>query len=151
MALRPGTNCDIRGNLGRDPEIKETKDGKKVATLSVAVTYKRKGDEETVWTRITVFGPQAEWITDARKGDFIIATGLQYHIDEWVTNEGEDRKTHHFRTSFGSEVMFHPKGGGLSRQEMAGEENQDRPAFSPEKRGENSSPNDLPVDEEPPF
>lgn len=56
----------ILGNLGRDPEIRELKNGNKVCRLNVATTRTWKssdtGDkvEETEWHRVSVWGPQAE-------------------------------------------------------------------------------------------
>lgn len=55
----------ILGNLGRDPEISETKNGKKVCRLNVATTRTWKSPEtgdkvdETEWHRVSVWGPQA--------------------------------------------------------------------------------------------
>ena len=53
------------GNLGKDPELRNTPGGQSVATLSLATNrrYKNAGDEavkETTWFRITVWGKQAE-------------------------------------------------------------------------------------------
>jgi len=54
------------GNLGRDPEMRYLPDGRPVTSFSMA-TNRRWNDrqtgerkEETVWWRISVFGPQAE-------------------------------------------------------------------------------------------
>ena len=67
MSFRSFTSCNIGGNLGRDPEIRYTKNGDPVATLSVAVNVKAADKtEETIWVRLTVFGPQAEWLKEAR-------------------------------------------------------------------------------------
>jgi single-strand DNA-binding protein len=48
------------GNLGRDPEGFETKNGKG-CRLSVATTSKSKGEEFTEWHRVVVFGQAAEF------------------------------------------------------------------------------------------
>ena len=55
----------IVGNLGRDPEMRETRSGVAVCNLNVATThsYKNKNGEkveETEWHRVVVFGKQAE-------------------------------------------------------------------------------------------
>jgi len=50
----------IIGNLGRDPEVRQTQTSNTVAQLSVATTYKGKGEPETEWHKVTVFGRQAE-------------------------------------------------------------------------------------------
>ena len=56
----------LLGNLGRDPEIRFTPNGTKVATLSVATSrrWKDKQSDEpkeaTDWHRVVVWGRQAE-------------------------------------------------------------------------------------------
>jgi single-strand DNA-binding protein len=54
------------GNLGGDPEMRYLQDGRAVTNFSLA-TSRRWSDrqtgeqrEETVWWRVSVFGPQAE-------------------------------------------------------------------------------------------
>ena len=52
------------GNLGMDPEVKEMKDGKKMAKFSLATneTYKNKEGEkvtDTQWHNIVIWGPPA--------------------------------------------------------------------------------------------
>ena len=55
------------GNLGRDPELRYTPQGKAVATLSVATSNRRKNkqtgewEDETQWHRVTVLDKQAEY------------------------------------------------------------------------------------------
>lgn len=53
------------GNLGRDPEMRYTPDGKAVTNLSVATNKKwtdANGDlqERVVWLRVSIWGKQAE-------------------------------------------------------------------------------------------
>lgn len=50
----------IAGNLGRDPEMRYTPDGKAVTSFSVATSRRYKDRNETTWFRCTVWGPQAE-------------------------------------------------------------------------------------------
>ncbi len=59
-------NVTLLGNLGRDPEIRSTQSGTRIANLSLA-THRRWKDrsdggtrEETEWHRIVCFGRQAE-------------------------------------------------------------------------------------------
>ncbi len=47
----------IIGNLGKEPELKFTPDGKAVCTFSVAASNKK---DETVWYRITTWEKLAE-------------------------------------------------------------------------------------------
>lgn len=50
------------GNLGRDPEIRSSRNGGKVGTISIATTEFRKdaktgkSSEQTQWHRISIFG-----------------------------------------------------------------------------------------------
>ena len=47
---------ELIGNLGNDPEIKETNNGKKYAVLSIATKIKTgANDEETLWHRVVVW------------------------------------------------------------------------------------------------
>ncbi|MEA4811027.1 MAG: single-stranded DNA-binding protein [Anaerolineaceae bacterium] len=50
----------IVGNLGRDPEMRYTPDGKAVTTFSVATSRRYKEKNDTTWFRCTVWGVQAE-------------------------------------------------------------------------------------------
>jgi len=50
----------IAGNLGRDPEMRYTPDGKAVTSFSVATSRRYKDKNETTWFRCTVWGTQAE-------------------------------------------------------------------------------------------
>lgn len=53
------------GNLGNDPEIRQTQSGSTIATLSIATTTVRKDrdgnfQEKTEWHRVKIFGKTAE-------------------------------------------------------------------------------------------
>ena len=50
----------IIGNLGRDPEMRYTPDGKAVTSFSVATSRRYNDKEETTWFRVSVWGKQAE-------------------------------------------------------------------------------------------
>ena len=66
----------IIGNLGRDPEVRQTQTGNTVARLSVATTYKGKGEPETEWHKVAVFGRQAEACQSyLQKGSKVAVTG----------------------------------------------------------------------------
>ena len=66
----------VAGHLGADPEVRFTKDGKKVTTLRVACNTRRSGQEETIWWRLTVWDDNFEkMITYLKKGSAIIAFG----------------------------------------------------------------------------
>lgn len=66
----------IAGRLGTDPETRFTPDGQKVTTLRVACNVRKKGQEETMWWRVTIWGDQFDRILPYfKKGSSIIVVG----------------------------------------------------------------------------
>ena len=66
----------IIGNLGRDPEMRYTPDGKAVTTFSVATSRKYNEKEETTWFRVSVWGKQAESCNQhLHKGSNVLVEG----------------------------------------------------------------------------
>ena len=52
----------LAGNLGADPTMQDTTDGKSVTTFSVATARRYKDQTETPWFRSTVWGERAEFV-----------------------------------------------------------------------------------------
>lgn len=50
----------LMGNVGRDPELRYTANGKAVLNLSVATSTKKQGEEVTLWHRVTMYDKLAE-------------------------------------------------------------------------------------------
>jgi len=71
----------VKGNLGKDPELKFSKAGKAWISFSIGYTPREKKDDqwidgETMWFRIIQFGEKAETAADnLAKGDTVIVTG----------------------------------------------------------------------------
>ena len=66
----------IIGNLGRDPEMRFTPDGKPVTSFSVATSRKYNDKEETTWFRVSVWGNQAESCNQhLHKGSKVLVEG----------------------------------------------------------------------------
>ena len=68
------------GNVGRDPDIQQTKSGTKVAHFSVATNRRMppgSGEEErTDWHRLTLWNRQAQFAEDyIRTGDRVYVEG----------------------------------------------------------------------------
>lgn len=66
------------GHVGRDPEIRETKTGKKVAHFSLATNRRVNGGEEerTEWHRLTLWNALAQLAEDwIQTGDRIYVEG----------------------------------------------------------------------------
>ena len=88
--------CKIQiiGNLGRDPELRYTPNGRPVATFSVAVNQATKNQqsgewvEATDWFRVSVWGDRAERAAESlRKGSRVFVDG-RFRTREYETNDG---------------------------------------------------------------
>lgn len=72
------------GHVGRDPEVRETKSGHKVANFSLATNRRVPSDPDeerrTDWHRLTLWSKQAQFAEDyIRTGDRIYIDGrLEY-------------------------------------------------------------------------
>lgn len=88
------------GNLGRDPEIRSTQDGTKVANLSLATSEtwrdRNTGErrERTEWHRVVIFNERLCEIAEKylRKGSKIYVEG-QLQTRKWTDQNGQERYT----------------------------------------------------------
>ena len=81
----------IIGNLGADPELRYTKNGRPLVTLSVATTRKAKEETETVWHHVECWAELAEnCAASLVKGTRIMVTG-RMDKQEFTTSSGEQR------------------------------------------------------------
>src|SRR5262249_40247044 len=88
------------GNLGRDPEIRSTQDGTRVANLALAtsetwrdrVSGERK--ERTEWHRVVIFNERLAEIAEKylRKGSKVYVEGT-LQTRKWTDNSGQERYT----------------------------------------------------------
>lgn len=117
------------GNLGSDPEMRYTPNGKAVTSFSVATnrrytTSAGESRDETDWFRISVWGKQAEMCNQfLSKGKQVYVEG-RLHARNW---EGQDGQTRTSLEVTAERVLF------LGR----------RPAASVPEEGE-IEPEDLP-------
>ncbi len=89
----------IVGNVGKDPEVRSTPDGKAVAGFTVATSEswkdKTSGEkkEQTEWHRVVAFGRLAEIIRDyVKKGSKVYVEG-KLKTNKWQDKDGSDRYT----------------------------------------------------------
>ncbi len=76
------------GHLGRTPEIKDVGD-KKVASASIAVTKKVKGEDVTSWFDLSVWGRQAEVFAQyLTKGSAVMIVG-EPSIEQYELKKGD--------------------------------------------------------------
>ncbi|MBD3334705.1 MAG: single-stranded DNA-binding protein [Candidatus Eisenbacteria bacterium] len=86
------------GNLGRDPELRHTPSGSKVANFTMATNEKwtdRDGQrqERTEWHRIVVWGRQAEIVGEyLHKGRMVYVEG-RLQTRQWTDNNNQQRYT----------------------------------------------------------
>ena len=86
------------GNLGRDPELRYTKNGSAVANFTLATsdnftTKDGQREERTEWHRIVAWGKTAELCTQyLAKGRTVYIEG-QLRTREWEDKEGGKRQT----------------------------------------------------------
>ncbi len=101
------------GNLGADPEIRRTQDGKAIANMSIATSEtwrdKNSGErrEKTEWHRVVCFNDGLNKVIEqyVKKGTTVYIEG-NLQTRKWQDNEGKDRYT--------TEVVLQPYTGVLT-------------------------------------
>lgn len=88
------------GNVGRDPEIRSTGNGARIANLSIATseTWRDKASgekkEKTEWHRITIFNEKLVEVVERyiKKGAKLYIEGA-LQTRKWTDKDGSDRYT----------------------------------------------------------
>ena len=88
------------GNLGRDPEIRNTQDGAKIVQLSIATSERWKdrntGEprERTEWHRVVIFNENLGRVAEQylRKGSSVYLEG-QLQTRKWTDQQGVEKYT----------------------------------------------------------
>ena len=109
------------GNLGRDPEIRSTQDGTRIAHMSVATSEnwrdRNTGErrERTEWHRVVIFDDKLVEVVEryVKKGSKLYLEG-QLQTRKWTDQSGQDRYTtevvlQRFRSQL---TMLDPRGSG---------------------------------------
>ncbi len=86
------------GNVGKDPEIRHSSDGSKIANLSLATSEiwkdKTTGErkDRTEWHRVVVFNDRLSDVIEkyVKKGSKLYLEG-QLQTRKWTDNAGQDR------------------------------------------------------------
>ena len=86
-----GMTMALYGRLGRDPYAIETRSGKPMAAVNVAVEIGRDGEGEPLWIGLLAFGRAADDLLRHRKGDMLSAFG-RVQRRTWKTRDGEERE-----------------------------------------------------------
>ena len=88
----------LLGNLGRDPEIRNTQDGAKIVQLSIATSERWKdrntGEprERTEWHRVVIFNENLGRVAEQylRKGSSVYLEG-QLQTRKWTDQQGVEK------------------------------------------------------------
>jgi single-strand DNA-binding protein len=159
------------GNLGKDPEIRRTQDGRPIANLRIATTEtwrdKTSGErrEKTEWHSVVIFNEGLCRVAEQylKKGAKVYVEG-QLQTRKWQGQDGQDRySTEVVLQNFNGQLtMLDSRGGSAGAGASAGMHEDDQAGYSAggsngngssAKRGGASGGKnfDKPVDDEIPF
>ncbi len=155
------------GNLGADPEIRRTQDGRPIANLRIATSesWRDKGSGErrdrTEWHRVVIFSEGLCRVAEQylRKGAKVYIEG-QLQTRKWQDQSGQDRySTEVVLQGFGSTLTMldgrNGGGGGMSDGGQSDYDNMgggyDEPRRPAGGSGGGSGGFDKPLDDEIPF
>ena len=141
------------GNLGADPVIRQTQDGKRLAQLSLATSEswkdKATGEkkEKTSWHRIVIFNDGLAGVVEnyVKKGSKIFVEG-QLQTRKFTDQDGNEKYTTEvvLGNYNGTLTMLDSRGGNTeSMVAIDSDVNQDMASSQP--------PADLDIDDEIPF
>lgn len=141
-------NLSVSGNLGKDPEYRETQGGTGLAKASLAVSesYKDKSgswQKRTLWLEIVLWGKRARLFADMfHKGDKVFLQGTLQQ-EEWEGKDGTKRTTLQINVR---DFAFKPKnkGGGQSSRSDAGSFDDEIARAQAQHKGGDDLPDDLP-------
>jgi single-strand DNA-binding protein len=88
------------GNLGRDPEVRNSQDGSKIVSLNIATSESWKDrasgerKEKTEWHRVVIFNPNLADVAERylRKGSSVYIEGA-LQTRKWTDQSGQERYT----------------------------------------------------------
>src|SRR5437660_1435746 len=117
------------GNLGKDPEIRRTQDGRPIANLSIATseTWRDKASgerkEKTEWHRVVIFNEGLAKVAEQylKKGAKVYIEGA-LQTRKWQDKDGQDKySTEVVLQGFNSVLtMLDRAGGGAGSSDFAG-------------------------------
>jgi len=148
----------IIGNLGADPELRYTPNGKAVTDLRVAVNNNQRGPdgewvEDTLWFRVSVWEQAAERLAEQlRKGNKVFAEG-QLRVREFEGRDGEKRQSLELAFARVVNLERRPREEGAEGGSYGGGSSSDAPpAVRPrgaEQRSSSSPGDEMDVDDIP--
>lgn len=154
MASRGVNKVILVGNLGKDPEVRYTPDGRAIANITVATseTWKDKNtgqqQEKTEWHRVVIFGKLAEIAGEyLRKGSQVYLEG-KLQTRKWQDQSGADRYSTEVVLDFNGvmQMLGGRQGGG-----EAAFGGQSQAQAAPQQKAPAAPPVDDDFDDDIPF
>lgn len=82
------------GRLTRDPELRETTSGHKVANFSIAVDRRfKKEDKEADFFRVSCWGQTAEFVNNYLHKGRLVAVDGRLQQRQWQAQDGSNRES----------------------------------------------------------
>jgi single-strand DNA-binding protein len=153
------------GNLGKDPEIRRTQDGRPIANMRIATseTWRDKATgekrEKTEWHSVVIFSEGLCRVAEQylRKGSKVYIEG-QLQTRKWQGQDGQDRySTEVVLQNFNSQMVLLDRPGGGAGAGAGGMQEDDYSSYTPSGdnggfgRGPAKPVFDKKVDDEIPF
>jgi single-strand DNA-binding protein len=150
------------GNLGKDPEIRRTQDGRPIANLSVATSEswrdKATGErkEKTEWHRVVIFNEGLCKVAEQylKKGAKVYIEG-QLQTRKWTDQSGADKySTEVVLQGFNSNLtMLDGRGGGgnFSSDDQGGDFGVGGPSSAPRRAVAAAGARNGDMDDDIPF
>lgn len=116
------------GRLGKDPDVRYTKDGTAVCNLSLATSEQWKDksgekQERTEWHRVVLWGRQAEIAQQyLQKGRLVYVEG-RLETRKWQDQSGQDKYTTEIRAN---DFQMLDRGEGAGRESAPPDRGSDR-------------------------
>lgn len=128
-------NVTAVGTLGRDPEVRSTGNGAKVATFSIAVNQGYGERVQTEWVNILCFNKQAELAEKYLKKGKNVALSGTLQTSSWPDKETGQKR---YKTEVVARDIVFMDGGGASSG-VDEERGQERPQSAPVTRQQTAS------------
>lgn len=103
----------LTGNVGQDPELKHSKDGKSYTRFSIAVHRYVPNDPEAkpMWINVVAFDKTAEFCSHLGKGNMITVQG-ELDVSEWTDKDNQVR----LNVSIKARSVVGPKEAAIAMQ-----------------------------------
>ena len=105
-------SCSFIGNLGADPSVRHTKDGKPVVNLSLAVSEKWRGKdgeqkESTEWVRVVVWNEKLGEVCQKylKKGSKIYVSG-KMKTSKYTDQAGVEKYSTEIELGYDSKMIM---------------------------------------------